>query len=294
MLSYRFMAMDMAGSRDGTTALDAPDIVDPGGPYNFMVTPTNMAMQMHMIGAMYAPTNSLTLMGMLPVLVNSMEHLTRMGDMFETNASGLGDVKLTALYTFARPSRQRLHAHLGVSLPTGSIDEMDVTPASMGNDVILPYPMQLGSGTVDLLPGLTYLGQSDTWGWGAQARAVVRLGENDRTYTLGNVYGGTAWAARRISHAFSASLRADAQAWGDISGADPVLNPMMVPTADPDRRAGSRLALGFGVNVMVPEGSLGGLRIAVEVERPVYQSLDGPQLETDLMLTVGAQYAFAP
>ena len=36
---------------------------------------------------------------------------------------------------------------------------------------------------------------------------------------------------------------------------------------------------------------LDGLRIAAEAAVPVYQRLDGPQLETDLVLTVGAQYA---
>jgi hypothetical protein len=49
--------------------------------------------------------------------------------------------------------RHRLLLKGGLGLPTGSIDAtMDGVP--------LEYPMQLGSGTVSLLPGFTYLGQA--------------------------------------------------------------------------------------------------------------------------------------
>ena len=299
MVSYRYMLMDMSGSVDGTASLTDAEIVDPAGAYQFMVTPTAMPMQMHMLGMMWAPTNSLTLMGMVPYLSNSMDHVTRMSVMadpeavaFTTGSSGIGDVKLSALYVLARPGRQRVHAHVGVSLPTGSIEAMDVTPASMGNEVQLPYPMQLGSGTVDLLPGLTYLGQTDQWSWGAQASGTIRLGENDRAYRLGHVGGGTVWGARQLSENFSVSVRSAVKSWGDVEGADAALNPMMVPTADPTLRNGTRVDVGLGVNFAVFHGTLDGFRIAAEIERPVYQSLDGPQLETDLMLTVGAQWAF--
>ena len=55
MLSYRYMVMTMAGNRDGTDGVDAEAVVAPDG-YGFNVTPTEMPMQMHMAGAMYAPT----------------------------------------------------------------------------------------------------------------------------------------------------------------------------------------------------------------------------------------------
>ncbi|MDX1440649.1 MAG: hypothetical protein R3284_12175, partial [Rubricoccaceae bacterium] len=71
MISYRFMHMAMAGSRDGTTVLDDADIVDPNG-YDFLITPTEMPMQMHMLGLMYAPTDDLTLMAMVPAVSSSM------------------------------------------------------------------------------------------------------------------------------------------------------------------------------------------------------------------------------
>lgn len=63
--------------------------------------------------------------------------------------------------------RHCLHFNAGLSLPTGSIDKQDATP--MGPNSKLPYPVQLGSGTYDLLPGLTYNGQDRDLSWGAQS-----------------------------------------------------------------------------------------------------------------------------
>ena len=65
----------------------------------------------------------------------------------------------------------------------------------------------------------------------------------------------------------------------------------MVPTADPDLRAGQRLDLGLGVNFLNGTGDLAGLRLAAELLLPVYQDLDGPQLEVDSTLVLGLQYA---
>ncbi|MEL6612460.1 MAG: transporter [Bacteroidota bacterium] len=295
MVSYRFMAMAMAGNRDGTESLSDAEVVAPDGA-NFLIAPTEMPMQMHMLGLMYAPTDRITLMAMVPLVTMSMDHVTRMGGTFTTEAGGLGDLGLAALVVLARPERQRLHANLGVRLPTGSIEEQDVTPASAPNETTLPYPMQTGSGTFDLQPGLTYLGQTDRLSWGAQAMGTIRLGENSSDYRFGNVLDVTAWGGVNATDWLGGSLRLAASTWGDVSGANPAyamgVTNRMVPTVFADLRAGTRFDLGLGANVLVPSGPLHHLRLAAEFELPVYQSLDGPQLETDWTLTLGAQYAF--
>ena len=64
----------------------------------------------------------------------------------------------------------------------------------------LPAPMQLGSGTVDLLPSLTYVQQFDSWSYGAQANAVIRLeSENNNGYRLGDVFGATTLAGTNLN-----------------------------------------------------------------------------------------------
>jgi hypothetical protein len=285
MVAYRYMFMNMEGNRDGTDNLSDQEVLN-----QFPVSPVKMDMEMHMLGAMYAPTDDLTLMAMVSYVSKEMDHITRRGVRFTTNSEGFSDTKLTALYKILDRNRQRLHLNFGVSFPTGSINERDDTPA--GSNQILPYPMQIGSGTFDLLPGITYLGQTDQGSWGLQALSVLRLGENSNDYRLGNQFQLTGWIARNWLDWFGTSIRLTGKTWGDIHGADPRLNPMMIPTADPNLRGGTRVDLGLGVNLYAPRGTLQGTRLAIELELPIYQSLEGPQLETDWQLTVGLQAAF--
>jgi hypothetical protein len=67
---------------------------------------------------------------------------------------------------------------------------------------------------------------------------------------------------------------------------------MMVPTANPSLRGGKRFDLGVGLNFEVACQTLHGQRLAVEFIKPLWQALDGPQLEDDWELVVGWQYAF--
>ncbi len=295
MVSYRYMWMDMEGSLLGSSAISDLEVVSPAG-QGFIVTPTRMTMGMHMLGAMYAPSDTLTLMAMVPSVNLEMDHLTRAGGRFTTSSSGIGDLRLTALWKLFDSEGTRFHLNLGVSAPTGSIDEADVTPASAPAAAQLPYPMQLGSGTWDAIVGGTWLGQSDRWSWGGQGIATVRTGENDRDYTLGDRFDATAWIARRAGTSWSWSGRLALADWSDIDGADPRLAgavaSRLVPTVFPDLRGGSRLDFGVGLNFEAQSGVADGLRVALEYLVPVVQDLDGPQLETDVQWVLGVQYAF--
>jgi len=285
MASYRFMQMDMEGNRTGTDSIPVPLP-------NYMVSPLNMQMDMHMLGLMYAPTDRLTLMAMLPFTSISMELLRNMGGLnFTTESSGVGDVGLSAVYGLASSHGRDFLFNFAISAPTGSIDERDTIPTMPPSDAHLPYPMQLGSGTWDLTPGLTYVTVHENWSWGAQGLYTIRTGTNDNGYTLGNKLDLSAWIARKLVQSTSVSFRLNALDRGNIDGADTKLLPMpTVPTKDPDLRGGSRVDALLGVN-FVPPG-LKSLRLAAEAGAPVYQKLDGPQLETDLIFTLGAQFTF--
>ena len=311
MLSYRFMRMGMAGNRDGTDDLGLTEIATtepnvffgtPGQPPTLRIVPTEMTMDMHMFGAMFAPTDWLTLMAMGSYVTKEMEHVTfqggagttRLGE-FTTNSEGFGDTKLSGLLGLYDDETHHVHLNAGISLPTGSIDEMDtiLAPTGMRPRIVLPYPMQIGSGTVDLLPGITYSGQAGPVGWGAQYRAEVRLGENGEGYSLGDLHQGTAWGSYLWDDWISTSFRVTGRSLGQIDGRDSrIIGP--VQTADPDNHGGERIDLGFGVNLAGQEGVLRGQRLALEVQVPVYQNLNGPQLETDWTVMLGWQFAFGP
>ncbi|WP_350286462.1 transporter [uncultured Croceitalea sp.] len=287
MFSYRYMYMNMKDLKQGND-----DAGFDQGLADYMVTPTEMPMNMHMLGAMYAPSDKVTLMAMFNYITMEMDHITRMGGTFITESSGLGDIQLSALYKFFNTNRQSLHAQLGFSLPLGSVTESDITPASAPNEVELPYPMQLGSGTFDTNLAVTYLGQADNISWGNQLRGVIRFGENDRDFRYGNRYSLNNWFAFKATEWLSLSARIEGLIISEIEGTDPNLNPMMVITADTDNSGGTFINSGLGFNVYIPTGALKNLRFGFELASPIYQDVNGIQLKTKETLTLGTQYSF--
>lgn len=280
MLSYRFMRMDMDGNRDGTDRLSPAEVRSRG----FMVVPTEMTMDMHMLMGMYGLNDHVTLMVMGSYISIEMDHVAGMplgSGAFTTEADGPGDVTAGALWQIWKSGGESVHVNGLVGLPAGSIDEKDDPPGQ------LPYPMQLGSGTVDLKPGITYTRHLDDWSYGGQVLATIRLDENDRDYTLGDRYKVTGWLARDVSRRVAVTARLDAETWGDIDGSDSDLNPNMVPTADPDLRGGTRVDFGIGLNAMV-----GGATIGLDLAVPVHQDLDGPQLEIDSIVNASIKAHF--
>ena len=193
---------------------------------------------------------------------------------------------------FLHDEVHKIHGIVGVSVPTGSTDEMAsiLTPMNMTPTVRLPYPMQLGSGTYDPIVGASYSGLGSRWGWGAQWRSMYRLGDNDDDYHLGNEHRATGWPSYLFDESFSASLRMEYLKRDNISGIDPeIVAP--VQTADPDRQALTRTDASIGLH-WAGQGGLHGYRIAVEYVLPIRQDVDGPQMETDSSIMLGLQKSF--
>ena len=283
MFSYRFMPMWMEDNIQSSDDISNEDIYQ-----NFMVAPQKMNMNMHMLGAMYAPSDRVTLMVMGNYISNSMDLRTGMGVDFTTESGGLGDITVSSLIKILNNNRQSLHGNVGVSIPTGDIDQRDATP--MMNDAQLAYPMQLGSGTWDPSLGLTYLGQSDKLSWGAQSKYKFRLGENSENYTFGNRFDVVGWGAIKVSDYFSFSTSLSYFDTQKIDGVDADLNPMMMPLFNTDNSGRNQLDVGIGTNFFVPKGSLKDLRIGAEIKIPAYQQVNGIQMKNTLMATFGIQY----
>lgn len=74
MVGYQIMFDKMDGNLVGTDRVTDAKVLE-----RFMATPTDMAMQMHMGMVMYAPTDKLTLMAMVPYIRKSMNHVMRDG-----------------------------------------------------------------------------------------------------------------------------------------------------------------------------------------------------------------------
>ncbi len=302
MVSYRLMHMNMKSNRDGTNNLSNDDVIATpnrfGTPANLRVVPESMATDMHMIGAMYAPTDDVTLMAMGMYIDREMDHSTynmggaKIGE-FTTRTKGFGDTKLSALVGLHEDEMHKVHFNAGLSLPTGSITKRGdvLTPMGTTVNLRLPYAMQLGSGTYDLIPGVTYTGKKDDIGWGAQYHATLRMGRNDEDYSLGNKHQITGWGSYSLNPAVSVSARVTAEDEGKIDGIDSQI-AAPVQTADPDNYGGTRVATSLGLNTVVPNGKLKGHRFSIEGTLPVYQNLNGPQMKRDYAITAGWAKSF--
>jgi hypothetical protein len=293
MVGYQFMYMDMEGIRSGGHAISPQEVFAQG----FAVAHTKMEMEEHMFDVMYAPTDRFTMMAMLSYKVSSMQHLTPANTTFTQRASGIGDLQLMGMYTLLgdiRKGGNRLVLDLGVSLPTGSTDVKD---HNLGNPALpltkLEYPMQFGSGTYDLLPGLTYLGDYGRWAWGAQTIETIRFGRNSSGYRFGNQYLGTTWGAYGVTEWFAPYARLEGRIWENIHGADPAYGAVpRSAEARPDKQAGERINLLFGLDLYVPKGVLMGNRFTLEGGIPIYEHLTGPQLGLSWTINAGWTYAF--
>ncbi len=280
MIGYQFMFDKMGGNRIGTRNVSNASVLN-----RYMASPTDMTMQMHMGMVMYAPTDKFTVMVMFPFIVKSMNHVMGDGMRFNERTTGIGDIEARALYTlYARKDlRHRLLLNVGVGLPTGSIEQKM-------NGMRLEYPMQLGSGTFSLMPGFTYLGQSKPWGWGAEFIPTLRIGRNSNGYRLGNRYQPSVWAARTLTPWLSLSARLNGDVWQNVRGADQALDTMDEPTKDPTLQGGRRLDFVFGPGFHFSR--LKGQEFFVHFDKPIFQSLDGPQLQRRWAVTLGWQYEF--
>ena len=309
MFSYRYMHMDMDGSRVGTDAIDPTTTATtipnrffgvPGQPPTLRVVPLDMTMDMHMFGAMYAPSDAITLMVMANYISKDMDHLTFAGGAgtatlgeFSTSSSGFGDTSASALIKLYSEGIHKLHANIGVSVPTGSITKSGqvLAPTGATPTLRLPYAMQLGSGSYELLPGLTYAARQDNLNWGAQLNGRIRLNDNGESYRLGDTYGATAWVSNDWANWLSTSLRVNWETTESIDGIDPLI-VAPVQTADPNNYGGDQAFAYLGVNLIAPSGPLSGHRLAIEYGVPFHRDLNGPQMETDATLTIGWQKSF--
>jgi hypothetical protein len=260
----------------------------------FDVTPTVMTARGADLNLLVGITNHLTLSASGSFVEKKMDYLGAIDGepnlllYYQTSATGVQDVDVSALYNFYDAGPLRVHFQGGVSIPVGAIDSADETPGS-GGDVQLPYEQQLGSGTFDILPGVTASIQNETASLGVQWTAEIRVGENDRGWALGDMYRTAVWAGFKATDWVSASMGMYYSRWGNVEGYDPDLDPFENPAHNTLAQAGWRVELPVGFNFVVPEGRFGGNRFGLQFIFPVHQNLDGPQLMNDWSIVAGWQ-----
>ena len=287
MVEYKFMRMNMEGLQSGKDSVSNDTALSMMG-NNHLMIPTKMTMDMHMLMPMYNFTRDTSIMMMATYMTNKMDmEMRAMGSnppaVMDMETSGLGDTSISINHKFAD---ELFAASFEVSIPTGSIDEKATTMMNgMAMEATAPYPMQLGSGTYDVKPSLTYLGAYYDLRFGAQASYKLRTGENDNGYTLGDEAEVLTWVRKPV---FGVILDAELRVkkWGAIDGKDSSIstmdlsmnNGMMTgkasPTSFPTNTGGTIGTLSVGATLPI-----GFNYIGADVTIPVYQDLNGLQMK---------------
>lgn len=331
MLSYQVMNMHMDGMRTNTHDISATEVATTANtladepmhmgnladgsarimkvPSDYRIAPLEMDMQMHMFGLMYGISDNLTAMLMLNYVKKDMRMLTFKGQSgitevgkFSGHTSGIGDTQLTFLFKPSALAKLNLHLSGGFSFPTGRIDEKGkVLPPFAGmmgttaNEKVaidrLAYPMQLGSGSYELLLGSTYRDQQKTWSWGVQVNANLPLNKNNNHYRLGNQFSGTTWLSQQWIPSLATSARLSFETQGKIHGRDEVITGGN-PLSNADNSGQDIISAQLGLNLTGHQGFFKGQQLAIEFSIPLYQKVNGLQMSQDWNLSMGWQIMF--
>lgn len=310
MFTYRKMDMHMEDNLDGSKGISSNEIVTTapnrffgvtGQPSTLRVVPLEMDSRMDMFSLMYAQTDKISWMLMLNHIEKSMKSTTYMGGSgttqrgtFKTKSSGMGDTSASFLWKAFQHKYHKINLNFGVSLPTGDIDQKDIilTPMGMKPKLVLPYSMQLGSGTYDLLPGFTYSGSNGyLLDWGVKYQAIIRTGENDEDYTLGDTHNFSAWGGYSFAPWILTSIGLSYKYESDIDGIDSRI-VLPVQTADPDNYGGDTLMAKWGLTLTGQNGPFAGHKIKFEYSKQLEQNQNGIQMEMDDMISASYQRAF--
>lgn len=307
MAAIRYQRTSASELYSGRNKITGADLAEAG----FSMMATGMTMEMIMLDLMYAPTDNLTLMLMPHYMRMDMDMApTPMLDMpgdggqmdqghgghghhASHSVSGIGDTVVAVMYDLSlSESHQGVKSYelvgsLGVSLPTGSVDEKNV------DGTFVHYGMQLGSGTWDLVPALTYKSEQGAMSWGAQINGQIRMeSANDSGYALGDRYALTGWSAWKLAPWISVSARL---AYEHQDGIDGHYNGPHNHSSPADMQAnygGEFLDAGLGANMVVRHGSLTGLRLEVEWTTRLDQDYNGFQLGQDHGVNAAVSYGF--
>ena len=298
--SYSYRKARFKDYLDGSNRVPVRDVLfspgeEPRTDKNFPVVPTDIEQEIHTFNIGYDVATDVSVSLSIPYIKQSTDHISIVSGYsnFNISSDGVGDITLLGSYSFAKTVRSRWQVGLGVSLPTGSIDEEGDTPRAPGNQQ-LPYTMQLGSGTYDVPAYVSYLRNETAFTWGADVSAKMRLGENDRDYRLGNTVSASSWARLTTISWIQPSIKVGYRYWADIHGADTSLSvpgpyPYPAPVVDPSLFGGDQVDLLIGLRIPVS----GNERyFDLEFGKPIYQSLTGPQSSEDYRFAVTFSSSF--
>ncbi|NSW73186.1 hypothetical protein CL660_000050 [bacterium] len=289
MLSYKYMYMKMDGYLKGSSDASYSDARTKPNGSNYMTVPLEMSMNMHMLSGMYTLSNDITIMLMGSYFDKEMEMKKHSsGKKKKMKSNGWGDTKFNFLKKIYNKNKSKININLGISLPTGSIEKKDTMFS--GSKETLGYGMQLGSGTYDLLYGLTYNKFQDNYSYGVSISSVKRIGENSKDYSLGDIYQSNLFIAKPINNETFINLESEFKFQEKIDGSHKDILSVMSFAQDKESSGYKRIDLSFGVTHKFK--NFNNLKMALKFKKPIYNDVNAVQLETENLIIIGLQYSY--
>lgn len=283
LAGYQYKKAKFSGYLDDSDALSNEDVLfRPGDEMrtdkNFPVLPTVISQEVHLFKLATIFSGQYRIDLSIPHIRQSTDHISIVPgyDTFLISTSGFGDIGISSGFKLSASNYQEWWLNIGVSLPTGSIDEQGDTPRAPG-DQQLPYTMQLGSGTWDFPVQLRYQ-RGGQHALGLLVSGTFRTGKNDRQYRLGDNYSLSTYYRYRLKNTLHMLFGADAQYSQSINGRDESLIveaefPYPASITNPELFGGALLSLRLGISWQFATNT----QISFDINDPIYQSLNGPQ-----------------
>ena len=195
-------------------------------------------------------------------------------DISTSHASGLGDVRVLGRYQLESTHTQNFSVQLGLKLPTGQFRQTFADGPQAGT--LLDRGLQLGTGTTDALIGVSYFTRlNDQIGAFASALLDQPLAQRDDfspSTSLGLNAGLRLLSTGWVSPQLQVNTRFDGREHGAM--------------ADIDNSGGTFVYLSPGTTIELGER----VNAHVFVQVPVYQHVNGIQLEPRWLLSAGLSF----
>ncbi len=271
---------EYSGLLNGTSSVSEDRVFADG----YFRAPSSAAVARTEVRAEYGLSENSTLRLLIPFESRRVTYRTAADTTERHTAQGLADVQVAGSVGLSFRDREQAEFTLGLRVPTGSTRETERS----GTGFRLPYFQQLGGGTYAVEPGFRWTRWGKDWSFGAGAHASLPFDRNDQGWRLGEVLHGQAWASRRVDAYRSIVLGLEYEHKEPVEGADPLLAPTFDPSEDPEHTGGQLFALNAGVHMEVEAGH----HVALEIGLPIWQDLNGPQIEQDFHFRVAWWMSF--
>jgi len=206
---------------------------------------------------------------------------------------GVSGLTSTLVMKIYEDAINRIQLNFGGSFPVGynTAAVNSLTPSGITATFRAPYALQPGSRTLDFLPGILYVGNTNSFSWGIAYRGRLPITTNFQGWRPGSENQLHGWLGYEFLNGIENTIRLQHTVEKTTTGYDLFINGK-TPGANPNFVGGQRLELFVGAIV---DGAIidnDNFSLAFEIGMPLYQAVNGPQLKKNLEAAFQIRWAY--